>query len=272
MDPEKVAALRHEFGLDKPIMMQYLDWLGNALKGNFGTSLYYQVPVGELLAQYYPITLFIGLLALIGSTLLGVGTGLIASLKRGKWGDTIVTGFAYLGQAVPIFWLGILMIYIFNVKLGWLPTSGYTSPFKDLGMCIRQLIMPVICLSIVTLSATARQMRSSMLEVIRQDYIRTARSKGLSKRAIVLRHAFKNSLIPVVTLIGILVPWTFGGSVFVEYVFAIPGIGRLLVNSIFGKDFIVVQSITLIIALIVIFTNLLVDISYHWIDPRIHYN
>jgi peptide/nickel transport system permease protein len=270
--PDKLAALRHEFGLDKPVMLQYLTWLGNIFRGDLGTSLYYQVPVGHLIAQRYPVTLHLGVLALVISTTLGLLIGLVAALKRGKWMDTLATSLAYLGQAVPVFWLGILLIYIFNLTLHWLPTSGYTSPFVNFGQSTRQLIMPVICLSITTLSSTARQMRSSMLEVIRQDYIRTAWSKGISERNIVMTHALKNSLIPVITLIGLFVPWIFGGSVFVETIFAIPGIGRLLVESIIGKDYIVVQSITLIIAIIVIFTNLIVDISYSWIDPRIRFN
>jgi len=271
MEPEKVAALRHEFGLDKPIMEQYFTWVINIFRGDFGTSLYYRTPVADLMAQRYPVTLHIGLTALLLSTVIGLSVGLVAAIKRGKWADTLVTTMAYLGQAVPVFWLGILMIYIFNLQLHWLPTSGYTSPFVDFGDSTRKLIMPVLCLSVTTLSATARQMRSSMLEVIRQDYIRTAWSKGLSEGTIVFRHALKNSLIPVVTLLGAFVPWIFGGSVFIETIFAIPGIGRLLVESIVGKDYVVVQSITFVIALIVIFTNLIVDISYRWIDPRIKY-
>jgi peptide/nickel transport system permease protein len=272
MAPDKLAALRHEFGLDKPVMLQYLSWLGDVFRGDLGTSLYYQVPVGSLIAERYPVTLYLGIIALSISIVLGLSIGLLAALKRGKWVDSVVTSFAYLGQAVPVFWLGILLIYIFNVTLHWLPTSGYTSPLVNFTQSTRQLIMPIICLSITTLSSTARQMRSSMLEVIRQDYIRTAWSKGISERNIVMTHALKNSLIPVVTLIGLFVPWIFGGSVFVETVFAIPGIGRLLVESIIGKDYIVVQSITLIIAVIVILTNLIVDISYSWIDPRIRFN
>jgi peptide/nickel transport system permease protein len=271
MDPDKVAALRHEFGLDQPVWMQYLSWVGNIFHGDFGTSLYYRTPVSGLMAQRYPVTLYIGFLALLISTTIGLSVGLVAAIKRGKWADTLVTALAYLGQAVPVFWLGILMIYIFNLQLHWLPTSGFTSPFTDFGDSTRKLIMPVLCLSVTTLSATARQMRSSMLEVIRQDFIRTAWSKGLRERDIVFRHALKNSLIPVVTLIGTFVPWIFGGSVFVETIFAIPGIGRLLVDSIVGKDYVVVQSVTFVIALIVIATNLIVDISYRWIDPRIKY-
>jgi peptide/nickel transport system permease protein len=271
MDPAKVAALRHEFGLDKPVILQYLSWLIGTIHGDFGVSLYYQVPVSGLIAKAFPITLQIGVSALVISIIIGILVGIVAALKRGNWLDTIVTSFTYLGQAVPIFWLGVLLVFIFNLKLRWLPTSGHVSPFEDLTENIRHIIMPVICLAITAIAVNARQMRSSMLEVIRQDYIRTAWSKGLRRRDIIFGHALKNSLIPVVTVIGFFVPWIFGGSVFIETVFGIPGVGKLLVDGITGKDFVVVQSVTLIIAVMVVVTNLLVDISYRWIDPRIEF-
>ena len=192
---------------------------------------------------------------------------MIAAIRRGKWIDTVVTALAYLGVCIPIFWLGILMIYGFGLKLDWLPIAGYTSPFDDFWLSTKQLVMPVTCLSIFGLASIARQMRSSMLEVIRQDYIRTAWAKGLRERVIVMRHALKNSLIPIITLIG-MGSHHFGGSVMVETVFAIPGIGRLMVTSLFGHDYVVVQSGVLIIAIIIIFTNLIVDISYGWLDPQ----
>jgi peptide/nickel transport system permease protein len=178
---------------------------------------------------------------------------------------------ANIGITIPVFWLGYLLIYTFGLKLGWLPIYGYTSPTKDFWLNTRQIIMPVICLAITGMAYTARQMRSAMLEVIRQDYIRTAWSKGLRERVVILKHALKNSLIPVITLMGIGVGLVFGGSVLVETVFAIPGIGRLLVSSVFAQDYQVVQSGTLVIAFIVILSNIIVDISYGWLDPRIRY-
>jgi peptide/nickel transport system permease protein len=165
-----------------------------------------------------------------------------------------------------------MLIYIFGLRLGWLPIAGYTSPLEDFWLSTKQAVMPVICLAIFGLASNARQMRSSMLEIIQQDYIRTAWSKGLSEREVVFKHALKNSLIPVVTLIGVSASIIFGGSVIVETVFAIPGIGSLLVSSIFGQDYVVVQAITLVIAVIVLGINLLVDLSYAWLDPRIRYN
>ncbi len=271
MPHEALEALRHEFGLDKPIMVQYFHWISDIIRGNFGTSIFYREKVGKLMLERFPVTLHLGLLSLLCSVFLGLSVGLIAAVRRGRWPDKVLTPLTYLGVTVPVFWLGILMIYIFGLKLHWLPIAGYTSPFENFWLSTRQVIMPVICLAVFSLAANARQMRSSMLEVIHQDYIRTAWAKGLSENRIILKHALKNSLIPVITLMGMGVSMVFGGSVIVETVFAIPGIGRLLVSSIFGQDYVVVQAITFVIAAIVLVVNLIVDISYAWLNPKIRY-
>jgi peptide/nickel transport system permease protein len=271
MPPEMVAELRHQFGLDKPIMVQYVTWFGNLFQGDFGMSIYYKEQVGKLMQERFPVTLHLGVSALIVGGVLGILAGLLAAIRRGSWPDKIITPLSYIGITIPVFWLGILMIYAFGLKLNWLPLSGYTSPFQDFWLSTKQMIMPVICLSAFSIAANARQMRSAMLEVTRQDYIRTAWAKGLGERVIITRHCLKNSLIPVITLMGIGVGVIFGGSVLVETVFAIPGVGRLLVSSIFGQDYVVVQAITLVIAMVVLVVNLLVDISYGWFDPRIRY-
>jgi len=272
MPYEMIEKLRHEYGLDKPVIVQYVNWVWGVLRGDFGTSTFYNEDVGVLMLERFPVTLLLGVLGLIVSTVFGVSAGVLAALRRGKWVDTLVTPVSYVGVTIPVFWLGILMIYFFGLKLGWLPTYGYTSPFDNLSLSVRQLIMPVICLAVFGLASNTRLMRSSMLEVIRQDYIRTAWSKGLTERTIVIRHAMKNSFIAVITLIGMGVGHIFGGSVLVENVFAIPGVGRLLVSSIFGQDYVVVQAITLVIGLVVLVVNLLVDLCYGWFDPRIRYN
>jgi len=196
----------------------------------------------------------------------------ISAVRRGTWLDTIVTILANIGITVPIFWLGIILMYIFALELKWLPVFGYTSPFNDFWMSTRQLVMPVFCLAIFSLSSIIRQTRSSMLEVMRQDYIRTAWSKGLRERVVIYRHALKNGLIPVITLIGMSLSMVIGGSVLIETVFNIPGLGRALVTAVFTKDYQVVQGFSLIIAAVVLVTNLIVDISYGWFDPRIRYN
>jgi peptide/nickel transport system permease protein len=271
MSEAQMEALRHEYGLDKPIMVQYFNWMGGLLHGDLGTSIYYHEDVGKLLGQRFPITLHLGLLAFIISNVVGILLGLLAGIRRGTWIDTVATTLANIGITIPQFWLGVLLIYTLGLKFGWLPIYGYTSPMKDFWLNTRQIIMPVICLAITGMAYTARQMRSAVLEVIRQDYIRTAWSKGLQERTIILKHALKNSIIPVITLMGIGLGMVFGGAVLVETVFAIPGVGRLLVSSVFAQDYVVVQSGTLVIAFIIILSNLIVDISYGWLDPRIRY-
>jgi peptide/nickel transport system permease protein len=271
MSEVQMESLRREYGLDKPVMIQYFNWMGGLLRGDLGTSIYYHEDVGKLLGDRFPITLHLGIVAFIISNVFGILLGLLAGIRRGTWIDTVATTLANIGITIPIFWLGALLIYTFGLKLHLLPIYGYTSPFDDFWLNTKQIIMPVICLAITGMAYTARQMRSAILEVIRQDYIRTAWSKGLKERAVILKHALKNSLIPVITLMGIGLGMVFGGSVLVETVFAIPGIGRLLVTSVFAQDYVVVQSGTLVIAFIVILSNLIVDISYGWLDPRIRY-
>jgi peptide/nickel transport system permease protein len=271
MSEEQMASMRHEYGLDKPVMVQYFNWMGGLFRGNLGTSIYYHEDVGALLAKRFPITLHLGITAFIISNLLGILLGLFAGIRRATWIDTTSTTLANVGITIPQFWLGILMIYLFGLKLHWLPIYGYVSPFTDLWQSFTHMIMPVICLAITGMAFTARQMRSSVLEVIRQDFIRTAWSKGLIERVVIMKHALKNSLIPVITLMGIGLGMVFGGAVLVETVFAIPGIGRLLVTSVFAQDYVVVQSGTLVIVFIIILSNLLVDISYGWLDPRVRY-
>jgi peptide/nickel transport system permease protein len=271
MDPEALAELKAQFGLDKPIMVQYFNWVGGIFRGDLGKSLYYHDKVTTLLGKRMPVTLHIGVITFIIATILGVLGGMLAALRRGKLGDQIITPLSYIGITIPIFWLGVLMIYAFGLKLHWLPTSGYTSPFDDFWLSTKKLIMPVICLAVTQIAMLSRQMRSSVLEVVRQDYVRTAWSKGLRERAIVIKHMLKNSLIPVITLMGFAIGMIFGGSVLIESVFNIPGMGRLMVTSIFNQDYVVVQSCTLIFAVIVLLTNLAVDISYGWLDPRIRY-
>jgi peptide/nickel transport system permease protein len=271
MPQEKIDKLRAEFGLDKPIMVQYANWVAGIFQGDFGTSVFYHEDVGKLMRERFPVTLHLAFLALIIGAIFGVLGGMLAAVRRGKWLDRTVTPLTYVGLTIPAFLLGILLIYAFGVKLGWFPISGYTSPLDDFWLSTRQVIMPVFCLAVFGVAANARQMRSSMLEVTRQDYIRTAWSKGLGERAVVMRHMLKNSLIPVITLMGVGVSIIIGGTFIIEVVFAIPGVGRLLVSSIFGQDYVVVQAITLVFAVIILVVNLIVDISYAWLDPRIRY-
>ena len=272
MTPELEAQLRHEFGVDKNMVFQYFDWVGGLLHGDMGVSIHYQDAVSPLMAKRVPITLFIGLISLIISSFLGMVTGVLSALKRASFLDNLLTFIANFGISVPPFWLGILLIYIFAVNLGWLPTQGYISPLENFGESFKHLIMPVAVLSVWGMGFISRQARSSMLEVIRQDYVRTAWAKGLRERNVVLRHALKNGLIPVVTVMGMRLGELIGGMVVLENVFNIPGVGRLLVTSVLSQDYQVVQAGILIIAVSVVMVNLLIDICYGWIDPRIKYS
>jgi peptide/nickel transport system permease protein len=268
---EEIALLRHQYGLDKPLIVQYFDWLGGVLHGDFGTSIRFRFSVSGLMLERIPLTLHLGILAFIIAHVFGIAAGVICAVRRGTWLDTVVTIFANFGITIPIFWLGIMMIYLFSLYLHWLPVMGYTSPFDDFWLSTRQLIMPVLCLAIMPMASATRQTRSSMLEVMHQDYIRTAWSKGLRERAIIIKHAMKNGLIPVLTLVGLHLSGIIGGSVLIETVFSIPGMGRLAVDSLFSRDYLATQGVTIIVAGVVVLVNLIVDISYGWLDPRVRY-
>jgi peptide/nickel transport system permease protein len=269
---EQMAVLKKEFGLDKPLVIQYFNWLGGVCHGDLGKSILQHAPVGKEIIRRLPITLHLGLLALALSIIIGVPAGVVCAVRRGSWLDTIVTFLTNLGITIPNFWLGIILIYLFAVNLNWLPVQGYTSPFTDFAKNTRQIIMPVFCLCVFPIASAARQTRSSMLEVMHQDYIRTAWSKGIDEKLIILRHGLKNALIPVVTLMGMSFSMIIGGAVIIETVFNIPGMGRLAVASVLNQDYPYVQGITLIIAIMVVLSNLLVDIIISWLDPRIHYD
>lgn len=271
-DQAEIDALRAELWLDRPIMVQYGHWLSNFFQGDFGKSIIWREDVAALVAKRLSTTAYLGAWALFLSILIGIPAGLVSAVRRGGFLDSVISVFANIGISIPVFWLGILGIYLFGLQLDWLPIQGYTSPFDDFWLSTRKAIMPVICLALVPLAIITRQTRSSMLEVIRQDYIRTAWAKGLKEPLVVRRHALKNGLIPIITMIGLHVRQVVGMSVLVETVFNIPGLGRLLVRSVFDKDFATVQICIMVIGLITILSNLAVDISYGWLDPRIRYD
>jgi peptide/nickel transport system permease protein len=269
---EEIQRLRKEMGFDKPLVLQYAHWISRVVQGDFGMSLRYKERVNRLIAQSAPISLFLGAVSFMIGMLIGIPAGIITAVRRGKLLDSVITACSNIGIAIPVFWLGVLLIYVFGVHLGWLPVSGYTSPFENLGLSLRKVVMPVACLSLFQIAILARQTRSSMLEVIQQDYIRTAWSKGLSERIVIIRHALKNAFIPVITVGGVLVAQLVGGAVLTETIFNIPGMGRLIVTGVLQNDYVVVQGCTLVVALVVAFINLIVDISYAWLDPRIRLN
>ncbi len=265
----QIDALRLELGLDQPVLVQYARWFTNMLQGDFGRSILYHEDVSDLIATRLPITLHLSLVAFVLSALIGIPAGVLSAVRRGDLTDSLISVSANIGIAVPIFWLGILGIYLFSLKLGWLPVQGYTSPFDDFWLSTKQLVMPAACLSVVPIAVLARQTRSSMLEALHQDYIRTARAKGLSESAVITGHGLKNAIIPVVTLLGLQARNLVGGSVLVETVFNVPGMGRLMVSGVFNQDYLVVQAGIIVIGIVVAVANLAVDVSYGYLDPRI---
>ncbi len=267
--PEKIAQLRTEFGLDKPIPIQYLNWVINAMQGDFGKSIYYDISAISLIAEALPVTIYLCLSALLISAVAGILAGLICAIRRGTYLDNVLTVLANLGVTIPKFWLGFLLIYLFGYQLGWLPIHGYTHPWDDFWMSVKQMIMPALSLCCFAISSTTRITRSSILEVVQQDYIRTAWAKGLAERTIVFRHVLRNGLITIVTLLGVNVRFLLGQCVVIEIVFNMPGLGRLLVESIFRQDYIALQGASLVVGLFIVLSNFIVDISYGWIDPRI---
>jgi len=268
---EQIDFIKKDLGLDKPLPIQYFTWLGKTLTGDFGTSIIHRSPVIDDIVKRIPITLHLGLLAFILSIIIGIPLGVIAAVTRGSWLDNVVTALGNLGITVPSFWLGILLIYFFGYQLNWLPIYGYTSPFKDFWLNTRQIIMPVFALAIGPVATGIRITRSSMLEVLRQDYIRTAWSKGLGETLIIIKHALRNGLLPVVAMKGMSLAAIIGGSVVIETVFSIPGMGRLAVEALFSQDYPVVQATVLVIAFFTLLANLVVDLAYGWLDPRIRY-
>jgi peptide/nickel transport system permease protein len=269
--PAQQAALRHELGLDLPLIVQYGHWIGGVFHGDLGKSLIFHEDVGRLMAQRLPITIYLTFWALLISTVCGILAGVVSAVKRGSFIDSMISLFANTAVAIPTFWLGIVGIYIFGLKLGWLPIQGWTSPFDDFWQSARQALMPIIAIAIPNIAVVVRQTRSSMLETIRQDYVRTASSKGLKRNIILYKHALRNALIPVITLVGMTLTFLIGGEVLIETVFNIPGLGRLLVRAALEKDYLIVQSGVLVIGTAVCLINLLVDVTYGWIDPRIRY-
>jgi peptide/nickel transport system permease protein len=261
--------MRERLGLDKPIVVQYVDWLGGVLHGDLGKSLVDGTPVSQLILQRLPVTLELALGTFLVSLTIAVVAGILSASKRGTWVDYVSTGFALGGISIPHFWLGMMFIIIFAVNLGWLPASGYVPFFEDPAANIAVMILPVLATGLRESAELMRMLRSSLLEELGSDYVRTAFSKGLSRRVVVIRHAVRNALIPFVTASGLQIAALLGGLVVTEQVFQLPGVGRLIVESILERDYTVVQGAVLTVTVIVILINVLVDLLYAVIDPRI---
>lgn len=270
--PQTVAALQHQLGLDKPLPQQFLLWFGQALHGNLGMSIQLQQPVTQALLQRLPVTLELGLISLIYSLLLAIPLGVYSATHRHSWLDWLVNVSALLGTAIPNFVLALVLILLFAVSLRFFPPGGYKPFIKDPATNIRDLILPMIALGTGAVAVNLRQIRASMVEVLEQDYVRTARAKGLPERRVNYIHALRNSLIPLLTIVGLQIGSILGGAFVIEEIFLWPGVGKLAVDSIFAKDYPVVQGVVLLVAFSYMLVNLLVDISYVFLDPRIRLN
>lgn len=270
-DQETINAMREELGLERPLPMQYFAWLGNVLQGDLGRSIQSQQDVLPLVLKKIPATIELTIAALIVSLLIAIPSGIVSALYRNTWIDYAGTLFALFGVSVPSFWLGISLILLVSLRWGLLPPGGYV-PFTEAPLAnLRYVLLPAISLGMGLAGIVARMTRASMLEVLNKDYIRVSRAKGLSSRIVVLKHALKNALIPIITVVGLQFGTLLGGAVVIETVFAWPGVGKLAVDAILGRDFLVVQGVTFLVAIALIIINLLVDLAYVAVDPRVTY-
>ncbi len=266
--PETLAKFRTRLGFDRPLVTQYVEWLGRALRGDLGRSLRTNQPVTEAILQRLPVTLELLGAALAVSLAIAIPAGIVSAVKRNSGVDLVSTVFALIGFSLPNFWLGLILIYVFALLLRWLPPSGF-APLPALADNARSLILPALTLGTALAALITRQLRSGMLEVLRQDYVRTAQAKGLGQGVVVAKHALKNALIAVVTVIGLQIGGLLGNTIITESLFALPGVGRLMIDAVFSRDFFIVQGVVLFLAVGYVLSNLIVDVLYSYLDPRI---
>ncbi|MDV6376194.1 ABC transporter permease [Deinococcus arenicola] len=270
--PQALAELRRSLGLDRSLLQQYLSWLAGAVRLDFGTSLTDNSSVSKLIAQKLPVTLELSLFAMLISLLISLPAGILSAVRRNTWVDRVLTLLALSGISLPNFFLGILLIYLFSIRLAWIPASGYTSLLENPGRNLLLLLLPAVTLGIGSAAVLTRYLRSSLSETLNQDYVRTAHAKGLMARQVISKHALKNALIPFLTAFGLQLGGLLGGAVITEQIFSIPGFGRLLVDAVFTRDLPVIQGVVLVSAVAVFLVSFLVDLSYAAVDPRIRYH
>ena len=268
---EDIARMRHELGLDRPIHVQYGSWIWGILRGDLGTSIWYQTPVIDEIKDKFAVTLELSIFGIAMAFVMAVPLGIISAVKQDTWPDYISRIVSLVGIALPTFWLSILMVYFLAYTFNWLPPLGYATLWEDPLLNLEQLFFPALAIAFHDLAFTARVTRSSMLEVLREDYMRTARAKGLKEMAVVGRHALKNAILPVVTVSGYQFARALGGVIIVETIFVVPGLGRFVIESILHRDFVVLQAVILLTAAVVLTLNLVIDLLYGVLDPRIRY-
>ncbi|MFD2262452.1 ABC transporter permease [Lacibacterium aquatile] len=267
--PDTLAALRTELGLDRGLFERYFSWVGGLLTGDFGVSYTYRVPVGQLIGERMVVTVPLALMAICVAAGIGVPLGVLAASARGKLTDQAATAFSQLGIAVPNFWIGLVLILVFALSLGWFPAGSFPGWSSSIPGALQALVLPAIALGLPQAAILTRVTRSSVLEVLTEDFIRTARAKGLSRRTVLRRHALRNALIPVITILGLQLATLIGGTILIENVFALAGLGRLIYQAMTQRDLIVVESVAMLMAALVITVNFLVDLAYGWLDPRL---
>ncbi|KFK93749.1 MULTISPECIES: ABC transporter permease [unclassified Serratia (in: enterobacteria)] len=267
-DPEVIAQLREEYHLNDPIPAQYFYWVSNALRGDLGVSLRTKEPVTQLIISKLPVTLELSLLAMMVALLVGIGMGIIAAVRKDSWVDHTTNFVALSGISVPHFWLGILLILLFSVHLQWLPASGYVPFSESMPQNLKTLLLPALVLGTGLAATLMRHTRAAMITVLKADYIRTAQAKGLLPKRVILKHAFRNALVPIVTLTTLLFGELLGGAVLTEQVFTLPGFGKMIVDSVFNRDYAVVQGVVLVVAIGFLLLNLLADVLYVLINPK----
>jgi peptide/nickel transport system permease protein len=268
---EQVAAIRQRLGLDQPIYTQFFIWFGKVLQGDFGESFFFKKQVAELISDRLEATLSLATITIALAVLIAVPLGIFAAYKHGSWLDRIVMGFSVLGFSVPVFVIGYLLIYVFAIELAWLPVQGYQRIGQGVGGWLQRLILPSITLSVIYIALIARITRTSVLEVLNEDYIRTARAKGQTELKVLVRHALANAAVPIVTVIGLGIALLIGGVVVTESVYTIPGLGRLTVDAVLARDYPTIQAVILLFSFVYVMINLLVDLAYTVLDPRIRY-
>lgn len=270
--PQALEALRQQLGLNEPPVTRFLGWFGGVLRGDFGTSINYRTPVRELIAERLWVSLPLALAGMLVACIIALPLGIWAALKRGSWLDPFVVSAAQLGAAVPSFWLGLLLILLFSVRLGWLPSGGFVSWTENPLGTLRSLLLPTLALGLGQAAVITRMTRSAMLETLAQDYVRTARAKGLSGRKVVLKHGLRNALVTILTVLGLSFSQVLVGAIVIEQVFSLPGLGRLALTAIGTRDFPLLQGEVLVYASIIVFLSFLVDLAYGLLDPRIRYD
>ncbi|HVF63618.1 MAG TPA: ABC transporter permease [Casimicrobiaceae bacterium] len=268
---QEIVDIRARLGLDQPIVTQFAIWIGNMLSGDFGESFFFKKKVADLIVGRIEPTLSLAVTTMLLSIVIAVPLGVVAAYRQGTWIDRLVMGFSVLGFSVPVFVIGYLLIYLFAIQLNWLPVQGYQPLAQGFGGFLERLILPSLTLSVIYIALIARITRTSMLEVLGEDYIRTARAKGLTDYAVLMRHALRNAAVPIVTVIGIGVALLIGGVVVTESVFSIPGLGRLTVDAVLARDYPTVQAVILLFSGVYVLLNLAVDMLYTMLDPRIRY-